>query len=91
MDVDIYGGGAHVDVNFNTYLWNVLDSYFEDQEDILGMLSEGYHDFEGRCKRAFANPSTSCTIRIGPRRMNIGALRITKGVLTLDGYGAIVV
>jgi len=82
----IDGGGARVGENFKTYLWNRLTNCPEiDQEEALDILSDGHHDFERHCKRAFTSPGTSYTVAIGGRRMNVSALQVTKGVLTLHG------
>jgi hypothetical protein len=89
-DVGIDGGGARVDGNFRTYLQRELTENpdFEDKEDIPDILSDGHRDFEGRCKRTFTFPSTSYTIHIGSRRMNVRSLQIAKGMLTLAGCDA---
>ena len=87
MDVGIDGGGARVCGNFKTYLWSGLTNCPEiDQEEVPDILSDGHHDFERHCKRAFSSPGTSYTVAIGGRRMKVSALQVTKGILTLHGY-----
>jgi hypothetical protein len=86
MHVGIDGGGARVDANFRSFLWrNLIDSDIEDKEDIPGILSDALRDFQGRGKRIYGSPSTSCTVLVGGRKMNSQVLPITKGVLSLDG------
>lgn len=87
VNVGIDGGGARVDSNFRTYLQSTLmmSSDFMDKDDISDVVSDGHRDFARRCKRSFVSSSTLCSIVIGNRRMNIPALQIVKGTLTLDG------
>lgn len=86
MHLGIDGGGARVDANFRSFLWrNLLNSDIEDEEDIPGILSDALRDFQGHCKRAYGSSSTSCTVRVGGRKMNSQVLSIAKGVLSLGG------
>ena len=89
VDVGI-DGGARIDESFRTYLRQKLVTTpdFEDKDDIPAILSDAHHDFERHCKRTFASPSATSTVRIDRRSLNIRALQIRRGVLTLDGYGA---
>ena len=88
MNVGVDGGGDRVGGNFRTFLWSMLSTSPEvDAETALDILSDAHHDFKRHCKRSFASPGTSYTVCVGSRRMNIIALQITKGVLTLHGYG----
>jgi hypothetical protein len=84
VDIGVDGGAARVDGNFGNYLRTEFMKH-SNKVDIPDILADANRDFKERCRRIFTTPSTSYSVYVGSRSMNISALQITKGILTLAG------